>query len=158
MRFLLFWSGAKKSCFVGTSLEAPKIRKVGPRCGQGASRRERVMKEGERGMISIAVGNIPAPGLGKLGAVQICCHAEISVKYNLRIGRLRRSGVTTLRTKCKGCKNQRCLNDYGDNGRGRADELPLYCEACERCKRTIVLLLHESIAFNLRLDDHRNPS
>ena len=35
--------------------------------------------------ISIAVGNIPAPGLGKLGAVQICCHAEISVKYNLRM-------------------------------------------------------------------------
>ena len=43
------------------------------------------MKEGERGKISVAVGNIPAPGLGKLGAMQIRCYAETSVEYNLRI-------------------------------------------------------------------------
>ena len=38
----------------------------------------------ERGMISVAVGNIPAPGLGKLGARLIWFHAELNVKSTLR--------------------------------------------------------------------------
>ena len=72
--FFVLLERCEKSCYFG----APKNRKIGPRCGQEAVGSPRGLT-GHR--ISIAVGNIPAPGLGRLGAMQICCHAELGVEY-----------------------------------------------------------------------------
>ena len=33
---------------------------------------------------------------------------------------------------CKGCKKPYCIKEYGDSGRGRADEISPYCKGCER--------------------------
>ena len=34
--------------------------------------------------------------------------------------------------KCKGCRHQRCINEYENSDRGRADEKSPYCLVCER--------------------------
>ena len=33
---------------------------------------------------------------------------------------------------CKGCRHQRCINEYENSDRGRADEKSPYCLVCER--------------------------
>ena len=70
-KIMFFWY------FVGGSKNQKSWPKMRPR-GLPA------VKGDERGMISVAVGNIPAPGLGKLGAMLIWFHAEMSVKSTLR--------------------------------------------------------------------------